>query len=215
MRQKKDIADYTEEELLRDIEAWERINRIPDTRPLLPKQAAVLMTFSERTLQDWRKKGTGPVYFQNNVQVKPGERAPEQGTNLPIRYFKPDIEAWWRKNMTESVKQAQRLRGQTFIASILHLAEEAPFYVDHLGQIEGMVEDRSLGELLAREDADIQWMPVSEAASRTWADLDKHRELATKVKAALSDAVDAVDAGLAATDIASVSQEGRVKGPRK
>lgn len=212
MRIKKDIAEYSNDDLLRDIEAWERINRVPDTYPLSPKQAAVLMTFSERTLQAWRKESSGPAYYQGGVKVEPGRTGPDQGTNQHVRYFKADIASWWQKNMTTSIKEAQRLKGQTFVTSIEQLAEEAPFYVDGLGQIEGMVEERTLGELLERADSNIQWLPVAQAACQKWADMAAHQALANKVKSVLNETLARVDTGLESTEIASASAAGRKRG---
>lgn len=207
----KERDEYGRVELLRDVEVWKRLGDIPDDFPLSPKQAAVLMTFSERTLQDWRKTGTGPSYFQGGLRVEPNGRPPPEGTNQHVRYFKRDLSAFWDARMVTSVRHAGELKGQTFVASLLHVAQEAAFYVDAQGQIEGMVENGTLSDLLRAEEHSIQWLPVSDAASSKWANLEKHRELANQVKDVLSRAISSVDAGLESTEIASVSREGRKK----
>ena len=202
---------YGRGELLRDVEVWKRLGDIPDDFPLSPKQAAVLMTFSERTLQDWRKSGTGPSYFQGGLRVEPNGRPPPEGTNQHVRYFRPDLSAFWKARMVGSVREAGELKGQTFVATLLHVVQEAAFYVDAQGQIEGMVENGTLGDLLRADEASIRWMPVSEAAASKWSDLDKHRELADQVKTVLSRTLSGVDAGLESTEIASVTNEGKVR----
>lgn len=207
----KERDEYGRGELLRDVEVWKRLGDIPDDFPLSPKQAAVLMTFSERTLQDWRKTGTGPSYFQGGLRVEPNGRQPPGGTNQHVRYFKPDLSAFWKARMVGSVREAGELKGQTFVATLRHVVQEAAFYVDAQGQIESMVENGTLGDLLRADEASIQWMPVSEAVATKWADLDKHRELATQVRTVLSSALKGVDAGIESTEIASVSREGRKK----
>lgn len=209
MAKKRD--EYGRVELLRDVEVWKRLGDIPDDFPLSPKQAAVLMTFSARTLQDWRKRGTGPSYFQGELRVEPSGRPPPEGTNQHVRYFKRDLSAFWDARMVGSVREAGELKGQTFVASLRHLAQDAAFYVDAQGQIESMVENGTLDELLRADEASIQWMPVSEAAASKWADLEKHRELAAQVRAVLSRALSGVDAGLESTEIASVTNEGKVR----
>jgi hypothetical protein len=209
----KDRELYGTGELLRDLEVWERVARLPDDFPLAPKQAAVLMTFSERTLQAWRKSGTGPAYFQGGLRVEPNGAPPPDGTNQHVRYFKADIAAWWEKNKVSNVTMAATLKGQTFVTTLQHVVQEAAFYVDSQGQIEGMVENGSLGELLDADEERIVWLPVSDAASRKWADLAKHKELADQVRRALSDARASVEGGLEATEIASVAAEGRKRKP--
>ena len=54
-------------------------------------------------------------------------------------------------------------------------------------------------------------MPVSEAAASKWANLEKHRELASQVKTVLSRALSGVDAGLESTEIATVTNKGKVR----
>ena len=197
-------------DVLGNLDAWERVNRVVAHFPLTPKQASVLMTFSERTLQDWRKKGSGPVYYQGGARVDPdGKVRPAAGTNQHVRYFRQDILDWWSSKKVASVTMAAKLKGQTFVTSIQHLLEEVPFYVDARGQIEGLVEHGTLDQLLKAHDERIHWLPVEEAAERAWSDLEMHRELASQVRNVLSRALSAVDAGLEATDIASVTNEGR------
>lgn len=206
---KEYLRDGASEELARS-DPWDRINRLEEHRPLTPKQAAVLMTFSERTLQDWRKEGSGPVYFQGGARVEPdGKGRPATGTNQHVRYFKQDILDWWQSRKVSSVTMAAKLKGQMFVTSIRHLLEEVPFYVDSQGQIEGLVEHGTIDQLLAADDEQIQWLPIGDAAASVWSDLDSHREIATQVKSVLSKALSGVDASLESTEIAGVSSEGR------
>lgn len=197
-------------EELASLDPWERIDRLEPHRPLTPKKAAIFMTFSERTLQDWRKKGSGPVYFQGGERVEPdGKGRPAAGTNQHVRYFKQDIVDWWQSKKVSSVTMAAKVKGQTFVTMTRHLVEELPFYLDALGQIEGLVEHGTMQQLLDADDEQIQWLPIGEAAARVWSDLESHRELASQVKAVLSTALLGVDAGLESTEIASVTSEGR------
>lgn len=205
----KEREQYGMGDLLRDVEVWERIARVPDDYPLAPKQAAVLMTFSERTLQSWRKNGSGPPYYQGDLRVEPNGAPPPPGTNQHVKYFKRDIAAWWERNKVSNVMQAAVLKGQTFVSTLNHLVQEAAFYVDAQGQIEGMVENDTIERLLSQPDACIEWLPVLEAAASKWSDMDAHRQLAERVQGALSEARSRVEAGLEASDIASVSREGR------
>lgn len=73
----------TDSPILADLDPWERINRMPDERPLKSAEAAVLMTFSLSTLERMRADGTGPDYFRNRpIRLLPGQK--RLGPGWPI-----------------------------------------------------------------------------------------------------------------------------------
>ena len=185
---------------------WERINLWPANKPLKSSEAAIFMRMSESTLSRLRTSGQGPDYFQGGMKMS-GKEAP-LGTNQHILYFKEDIEAYWRANMVKSKTMAAVKKGQAF-ATIFDLVEEAAFYVDERGDIDGMVEDAPVDVFLDRLGAwEIVWMPAIEGASHRWTDLAKHQEFAAHASRALSNAQRGIEQSVEATDIGSVAREG-------
>lgn len=191
----------TNDPILGDLDPWERIDRLPDNRPLKSAEAAVLMTFSLSTLERMRVKGTGPDYFQGGMRKLGSTPAPEGGSNQHIRYFKPDIKAWFKSGMVSSSMQAAVRKGQAF-GTIFDLAQERPYYLDAIGRVAGMVESTSIDTFIERlGEWDIVWMPAAEAGSRAWANLADHQSFAVSVNKALSDARSGIAAALEATEI--------------
>ena len=186
---------------LGDLDPWERINRMPDERPLKSAEAAVLMTFSLSTLERMRVDGTGPDYFQGGIRKAGSAPSQAKGTNQHVRYFKPDIRAWWKASKVSSAMQAAILKGQAF-RSIFDLAEERPFYLDAIGCVAGMVESTPIDTFIERlGEWDIVWMPAVEAASRSWVNLADHQSFADSVNKILSQARSGIDSGLMATEL--------------
>lgn len=198
--------------VLRELEPAGRVAATIRSDPnvwLRPGQAAILMGFSERTLQSWRESGTGPAYWQGGGRVEMGQARPV-GTNQHVRYKAQDISDFFENGKVWSTKQAAAAKCQTFVNTVADLAEEAPFYVDAQGQVESLVEDGTLATLLECGEWAIVWLPVSDAASRKWSSLDKHRPFAEKVRRVLSNAQQSVDAGLEATELAEAVREAPV-----
>jgi|GEM_PF-2750745 len=186
--------------ILADLDPWERIDRMPDGRPLKSSEAAVFTTFSLSTLERMRVKGTGPDYFQGGIRVS-GKVPATGGTNQHIRYFKEDIKAWFKAGMVSSSMQAAIKKGQAF-ATIFDLAEAEPYYLDANGYVAGRVEFTPLDVVIERlGEWDILWMPAFEAAARPWSSLADHQAFGKNVEGVLSHASRAIAAGLEATDI--------------
>ncbi len=191
---------------------WERISRLPTNKPLRTSEAAIFMRMSESTLSRLRTSGQGPDYFQGGMKMS-GKEAP-LGTNQHILYFKEDIEAYWRANMVKSKTMAAVKKGQAF-STVFDLTEEAAFYVDARGDIDGMVEDTPFDVFCDRlGEWEIVWMPAIEGASRRWSDLSKHQEFASHAMRVLANTKRGVEQSIEATDIGSVAREG-ASGQRK
>lgn len=201
---------------LEELDPWERVNRMPDNRPLKASEAAILMTFSLSTLERMRVKGTGPDYFQGGIRKLGSTPAPEGGVNQHVRYFKADIQAWWSRGKVSSTMQAAKLKGQVF-ATIFDLAEQQPFYIDPAhGGIAGLVEQTPIDTVIERLGAwDIVWMPATEAASRGWTSLSDHRAFAEAVGKVLSSIRSGIDSALEATDIGESTGAGSKSSPAK
>ena len=186
---------------LAELDAWQRIDALPDGYPLKTAEAAVFITFSVATLERMRTKGTGPDYFQGGIRRDGSQPAPE-GTNQHVRYFKPDIRAWRQRGMVSSTMQAAKLKGHVF-ATIFDLAETHAFYIDPAdGGVAGMVEHTPIETVIVRlGEWEIMWMPATEAASQRWSNLSAHRVFAGKIQSALSNLQNGIAASLDATEI--------------
>ena len=186
---------------LAELDAWERIDALPDGYPLKTAEASVFITFSVATLERMRTKGTGPDYFQGGIRRDGSQPAPE-GTNQHVRYFKPDILAWRQRGMVSSTMQAAKLKGHVF-ATIFDRAETHAFYIDPAdGGVAGMVEHTPIETVIARlGEWEIVWMPATEAASQRWSNLAAHKELAVKLQSVLSNLQSGIAASLESTEI--------------
>jgi hypothetical protein len=193
---------------LAELDPWDRINAMPDDRPLKTSEAAILMTFSVSTLERMRGDGTGPDYFQGGIRRS--GKDPAAGVNQHIRYFKADIKSWFAAGKVSSTMQAAKLKGQLF-ASIFDLAESLPFYIDPAtNTVAGMVEHTPIETVIERlGEWEIVWMPATEACSRSWSNLAAHRALAGKLEKALSDIRQGIAGGLEATELNEIVPQGR------
>jgi hypothetical protein len=193
---------------LAELDPWDRINAMPDNRPLKTSEAAIFMTFSVSTLERMRVNGTGPDYWQG--EIRRGGKEPAVGDNQHIRYFKADIKAWFEAGKVSSTMQAAKLKGQLF-ASIFDLAEALPFYIDPAtNTVAGMVEHTPLGTVIERlGEWEIVWMPATEACSRAWTNLAAHRALAGKLEKALSDIRQSLANGLQTTELNEIVPPGK------
>lgn len=188
--------------ILADLDPWERIDRMPDHRPLKSSDAAIFMTFSLSTIERMRVAGTGPDYFQGGMRFDGSSPKPADGPNQHIRYFKEDIKRWQQSNKVSSSMQAAIRKGQMF-ATIFDLAQQEAFYLDAQGNVEGMVENTPISTVIERLDEwDIVWLNAVEAASRRWSNLSAHQSFADSVKRVLSHVSQSINAGLEGTDIA-------------
>jgi hypothetical protein len=187
--------------VLAGLHPWERIKALPEDYPLKTGEASIFMTFSVATLERMRVKGTGPDYFQGGIR-RDGSQPATEGVNQHIRYFKPDIQAWWNRGKVSSTMQAAKLKGQVF-ATIFDLAEPHPFYIDPAdGGVAGMVEHTPIETVISRLGSwEIVWMPATEAASQRWSNLAAHQELAGKIQSVLSNMQRGITAALEATEI--------------
>ena len=202
----------TDNPVLAELDPWERINRMPEDRPLKSAEAAIFTTFSLSTLERMRVKGTGPDYFQGGMR-KSGSEPSVAGTNQHVRYFKPDIRAWFKAGKVSSTMQAAILKGQTF-ATVLDLAEEQAFYLDASGRVSGLVEQTPIDTVIERlGEWDIVWMPATEAASREWSSLSDHRAFAEAVDKVLTSIRSGIDSALEATDIGESTRAGSTSPP--
>lgn len=186
---------------LAQLDAWQRIDALPDGYPLKTAEAAVFTTFSVATIERMRVNGTGPDYFQGGIR-RDGSQPAAEGTNQHVRYFKPDIVAWRNRGKVSSTMQAAKLKGQVF-ATIFDLAETHAFYVDPAdGGVAGMVEHTPIETVIARLGSwEIVWMPATEAASQRWSNLAGHKELAGKIQSVLSNLQSGIAASLDATEV--------------
>lgn len=187
--------------ILAGLHPWERIKALPEDYPLKTGEASIFMTFSVATLERLRVKGTGPDYFQGGIR-RDGKQPAADGPNQHIRYFKPDIKAWFDRGKVSSTMQAAKLKGQVF-ATVFDLAETHAFYIDPAdGGVAGMVEHTRIETVIARLGSwEIVWMPATEAASRRWSNLAAHKELAGKVQTVLNSMQNGIAASLEATEI--------------
>jgi hypothetical protein len=208
--------------------ARSRVGELAEDVALSPAQFAALMDLSERKVGSMRVDGTGPNYLQGGIPMNPwpkaghkkktepseGEPVPRKhpGTNQHVRYRLGDVRAWCEKTKVSRVSQAARFKGQTFVNTLADLTQEAAFYVNDRGEVEGSVESGTLSELLEAEEGDILFLPVHEAAASIWTDLGKHQQLAGAVQRVLSHERQRLDAAVAATDIKSVSREAPRRG---
>jgi hypothetical protein len=200
------LSKAIQKEILAGVDVYARVAAIVDDRPLSTSEAAIFLGYSVTTLERMRTDGTGPAYEQLAV--------PGKGPNTKVSYRKSYLAEFQAKNKLSKSMEAAVLRGQAF-ATILDISNEEAFYIDADGNVAGMVERTPLGVVVDRIGKwDIAWMPAVEAASRRWADLGAHKEFADEIQSVLSRSMQGVQAGVDATDIASVTREAPIKPPR-
>ncbi|CAH0228633.1 hypothetical protein SRABI118_02409 [Massilia sp. Bi118] len=181
---------------LADLDALARLHALPDAVALTTSEAAIFLRSSVSALESMRAKGTGPAYIQG------GGRG-SVGSNQKCLYEKADLLAWMRANKVSSTVEAAVRKGQLFM-SVADLAREEAFWVDAHGQVVGMVEAALVGTVVERLGMyEIAWLPVADAAARTWSDLASHRTLAGAVSNVLRSELLRAEAGVEASEIAS------------
>jgi hypothetical protein len=184
----------SENTILSTLDVLERLHRLPDTVALTTSEAAIFLRSSVSALESLRMKGTGPVYIQTGGKGT--------GSNQKCLYQKSDLLAWQEANKLSSTMEAAVRRGQLFLTLHDVVSEEA-FWVDEQSRIVGMVELSPVRIVIKRLGVfDIVWMPVIDAASKEWADLGEHKELASQVSSAMRHQLDRIAAGVESTEIA-------------
>ena len=187
------------QEPLAHLDVLARLHQLPDAVALTTSEAAIFLRSSVSALESMRAKGTGPVYIQGG-----GRGA--SGSNQKCLYEKADLLAWQRANKVASTVEAAVRKGQLF-ATLADLACAEAFWIDHHGQVMGMVEMASVATVIERLGLyDIEWLPVSEAAARTWSDLADHRRLANSVTDILRREIAHVVAAVESTELTAESQ---------
>lgn len=182
-------------EKLSALEAWQRIDALPEEFPLTTDEAALFLRRSVSTLERMRKEGNGPAYVQAG-----GPSA--KGTNQKVMYYKQALIDWTEASTVSSSMEAAVRKGQTF-ATIFDLAEALPFYVDPLGDVESMAEDATVDLAVERLGQwDLVWMTPTEAAARRWSSSSAHKDFAGRVQSTLSQMQSGIASALEATDIA-------------
>ena len=179
-------------------DAVTRLHSLPDGATLSSSEAAIFLNMNIKTLDRYREPpGGGPLYMQ-------GGSYGAKGTNQAITYHKSDLMNWQVGIKVPDSMVAAVRKGQMF-RTLTDLADTHAFYIDEHGQVAGMVERHLMTTVIERLGGwEIAWMPASEAASKIWSNLSDHREFANEVKAVLSSATQAIDAGLEGTEISEV-----------
>lgn len=181
---------------LANLDILERLHRLPDQVALTTSEAAIFLRSSVSALESMRSKGTGPAYIQGG-----GHGA--AGSNQKCLYEKADLLAWMRANKVSSTVEAAVRKGQLF-SSIADLARVEAFWVDVHDQIVGMIEEAPVGTVIERlGQYEIRWLPVAEAAARTWSDLASHRSFAEPVSNVLRQEQRRVETGIEATELSA------------
>lgn len=187
------------QEPLAHLDVLARLHQLPDAVALTTSEAAIFLRSSVSALESMRAKGTGPVYIQGG-----GRGA--SGSNQKCLYEKADLLAWQRANKVASTVEAAVRKGQLF-ATLADLAYAEAFWIDHHGHVMGMVEMASVATVIERLGLyDIEWLPVSEAAARTWSDLAGHRKIANAASDILRREIARVFAGVDSTELSIESQ---------
>lgn len=185
-----------------DMDKWKAIDALPENFPLKPGEAAIFMRESKSQLAARRTNGNGPDYFQGGMR-KSGQERTAVGTNQHVRYFKPDIIAFWNSNKVSSSMEAAIRKGQAF-ATIFDLTAEEAYYIDAQGSVAGRVDDAPLSTVIERlGDWEIVWMPATEAIARSWSDVAAHRAAEMQAQTILSKLASSLKEGLASSEIAA------------
>jgi hypothetical protein len=183
------------EKTLAELDVLERLHRLPDAVALTTSEAAIFLRSSVSALEAMRAKGAGPTYSQAGMRGA-------AGANQKCLYEKADLLAWMRSNKVASTVEAAVRKGQLFRTVFDTVAVEA-FWINSEHEIVGMVERATVNVAIARLGIfEIQWLPVSEAASTRWSDLREHRQLAQEVEAGLTAQIRRIQAAVEATDLA-------------
>lgn len=79
---------------------------------LSPKEAALYLKVSEKTLEGWRSAEVGPTFFRLG--------------NRCVRYFKGDIDAWLRAELGSKLKPSKASQRSKLGISTAPLPEPQP-----------------------------------------------------------------------------------------
>jgi hypothetical protein len=187
--------NVSHEEQLSQLDALDRIARLPDSSFLTTSEAAVFLRSSVSALETWRTKGGGPTYSQQGARGV-------GGVNQKCLYEKADLLAWQRAAKVSSTMEAAVRKGQLF-TTVLDLAQAEAFWIDGRGRVLGMVEAAPISTVIDRLGVvEIAWLPAIDAAAREWSDLGAHRSFADQMTSVLNREARRVAAGVDATDIA-------------
>lgn len=182
-------------QLMSALEAWQRIDALPDGFPLNTDEAALFLRCSISKMERMRRDGSGPVYIQAG-----GSNA--KGTNQSVTYLKKSLQDWLKGNTVSSSMEAAIRKGQTF-ATIFDLAEAMPFYVDAIGAVESPAEENTIDVVVERLGSwDLVWLTPVEAAARRWTSLNAHRNFAGHVQRVLSNMQHGISSSLEASELA-------------
>lgn len=178
-------------EMFARLDVAARLHSLPETLPLETKEAAIFLRCSDKTLEALRMKGGGPRYIQGS------------GVNGKCHYHKADLLAWQENNKVSSTTEAAVRGGMLFMSSLHDAVATEAFWIDDHGDVIGMVEETRLGVVLERLGVvDIEWLPVIDAVSRPWSEVDAHKNLANRVNDVLKHQLGRVLAGVESTEIA-------------
>lgn len=178
---------------LAQLDVLERLHRLPDTVALTTSEAAIFLRSSVSALESMRVKGTGPSYIQ--AGAKGG------GANQKCFYEKADLLAWQRNNKVTSTLAAAIRKGQLF-TSIADMSQVEAFWIDDQGNVLGMVERASIERVIGWLGIfEITWLPVIDAAARTWSNLAEHRSFSKRITDILSVDIQRVEAAVQSTEI--------------
>ncbi|MGV3569866.1 MAG: hypothetical protein ACO1PB_04640 [Ramlibacter sp.] len=183
------------------LEVHQRLAALPPHTPLSTQEAGFFLGYSVSQMERMRIAGTGPRYRQ--TPPEPGSKA----VNMHCIYKKADLVEWDRQNTAGSANEHAAIHGRMF-ATLAEVVEELPFYVDESGEVESLAEENAIETVIERLGSwRIVWMPAAEACALPWRNLAAHRELASKVLGALSQAKGAIEAGVETSEIRSVLPE--------
>jgi hypothetical protein len=180
--------------MLATLDVLERLHRLPDTVALTTAETAVFLRSSVSALEAMRRDGSGPTYIQG------GSRG-TTGANQKCLYQKRDLLAWQDSQKVISSVQAAMRKGQLFV-SLQDLAREEAFWMDEKDRVAGLVELTPMAVVIERLGIlEVVWMPVIDAVSREWNDLNEHSGVAEQISVVLRHQLGRVGAGVQSTDV--------------
>lgn len=186
-------------QILAQLDVLERLHRLPDTVALTTSETAIFLRRSVSALESMHIKGTGPSYIQAGAMGG--------GANQKCFYEKADLLAWRRNNKVSSTLAAAIRKGQLF-TSIVDMSKVEAFWIDDIGNVLGLVEHASIEKVIGWLGVfEITWLPLIDAAARTWNNLAEHRSFAKRTTDILSVDIQRVEAAVQATEI-SCSMDG-------
>lgn len=183
--------------ILANLDVLERLHRLPDSVALTTAEAAVFLRSSVSALEAMRRGGAGPPYIQGGLRGA-------IGANQKCLYQKRDLLAWQDSQKVMSSVQAAMRKGQLFV-SLQDLTREEAFWMDEKNRFAGLVELTPMAVVIERLGIlEIVWMPVIDAVSCEWSDLNEHSEIAEQVSVVLRFQLGRVAAGVESTHVGQV-----------